>query len=111
VSIKTGQAHAESGLDPHALSRPSLYASFHGEIAAEITATALRVERVVQQRHVFRFSGLDHLAAYVATSPKYQLPIHLAGNATELADELRRRLPDEPTTATSAVTYVVAARP
>ncbi len=109
--IEIDQVIAESGLDPEATSRPSLYASFHGDVAAEITATALRVDHVVRQRHAFRFAGMDHLAAYVATSPKYRLPEHLIGDAAELAEELRRRIPDEPVTATSTITYVVAVRP
>jgi SAM-dependent methyltransferase len=105
------QLIAESGLDPDAPDRNSLYASFHGDVAAEITAHVLRVEHVVRQCHVFRFTGLDHLAAYVTTSPKYQLPEDLTGHATELADELRRRIPDKPITTTSSITYVEAARP
>ena len=103
---------AATGLDPEAARRPSLYSSFHGDNAADITSnTALRVHRVVHQKHVFRFSGLDHLAAYVATSPKYHLPEHLIGRAAALAEELLRRLPDEPVIATSTVTYITAARP
>ncbi|MGH3980277.1 MAG: class I SAM-dependent methyltransferase [Pseudonocardiaceae bacterium] len=105
------QLIADAGLDPDATSRPSLYASFHSGTAAEITATALRVVQVVHQEHLFRFAGLDHLADYLATSPKYQLPEHLAGQTAALAGELRRRMPDEPVTATSTVTYVTAARP
>jgi SAM-dependent methyltransferase len=104
------QVIADAGLDPDARSRPSLYASFHADVAAEITGAALRVDHVVHQRHVFRFGGLDHLATYVATSPKYRLPGHLAGNAAELAGELRRRIPDQSVTATSTITYVVAVR-
>ena len=102
---------AASGLDPEATSRPSLYTTFHGDVAATITETALRVDQVVRQRHVFRFAGLEHLAAYVATSPKYRLPEHLAGNAAELANELRRRIPDEPVTATSTISYIMAVKP
>ncbi len=51
------QLIAEAGLDPQADTRPSLYASFHSGTIAEITVTALRVEQVVHQRHVFRFDG------------------------------------------------------
>lgn len=102
---------AASGLDPEATSRPSLYTTFHGDVAATITETALRVDQLVHQRHVFRFAGLEHLAAYVATSPKYRLPEHLTGNAAKLAEELRRRIPDAPVTATSTITYVVAVKP
>lgn len=101
---------ANSGLDPEAMSRPSLYTSFHSDVAAEITGTALRVEQVVHQHHVFRFAGLDHLATYLATSPKYRMPEHLAGNAAELTEELRRRIPDKPVTATSTITYVGAVK-
>jgi SAM-dependent methyltransferase len=105
------QLIAEAGLDPQAISQPSLYESFHSATAAEIAATALRVGRVVHQQHVFRFSGLDHLAQYVATSPKYRLPEHLVGEASPLADELRRRIADQPVTTTSTVTYVTAVCP
>lgn len=105
------QVIADSGLDPDARNRPSLYTSFHGDIAAKIAATVLCVDHVVRQRHVFRFAGPDHLATYVATSPKYRLPGHLAGNVAELAEELKRRTTDEPLTAASTITYVVAVRP
>lgn len=104
------QVIANTELDPDATSRPSLYGSFHSDTAPEITATALRVVQVIHQRHVFQFAGLDHLAAYVTTLPKYQLPADLDGQAVALAEELRRRMPDEPITATSIVTYVTAAR-
>lgn len=106
-----GQLITDTGLDPHATSRPSLYQTFHSATAPEITATALRVERLVHEQHVFRFAGLDHIASYVATSPKYQLPEDLVGQAGALADELRRRIPDRPVIATSTVTYVMAVRP
>ncbi|WP_409493973.1 class I SAM-dependent methyltransferase [Amycolatopsis sp. cmx-11-12] len=105
------QLIAESGLDIHAATRPSLYTSFHSENAAEITATALCVEQVVHHEHVFRFSGLDHLAVYVATSPKYELPDGLVAQPGRLAAELHRRLDDHPVVTTSTVTYVSAVRP
>ncbi|MGH3754924.1 MAG: class I SAM-dependent methyltransferase [Pseudonocardiaceae bacterium] len=104
------QLIAETGLDPRAGTRQSLYDNFHSDTASEIAATALRIEKVVHQRHVFRFDGLDHLAAYVATSPQYQLAEHLTGEAAQIAEELRSRIADRPVTATSTVTYVVAAR-
>lgn len=103
------QVIADTGLDPDATGRPSLYESFHSDTAPEITATALRVVHVTHQRHVFRFAGLDHLAAYLATSPKYQLPEQFT-DPVMLAGELRRRMPDAPVTATSTVTYLTAAR-
>jgi SAM-dependent methyltransferase len=102
---------AQTGLDPQARERPSLYATFHSDTIAEITATALRLTHLLQQRHVFRFDGLDHLAAYLATSPKYRLPAHLAGDAAGLAEELRRRTRQRRLTATSTLTYAVAVRP
>jgi ubiquinone/menaquinone biosynthesis C-methylase UbiE len=105
------QLIVDAGLDPDACGRSSLYAGFHSGTAAETTATSLRVARVIHQRHVFRFTGLDHLATYLATSPKYQLPEHLDGQAATLAAELRRRLADQPITTTSTVTYVTAVRP
>jgi SAM-dependent methyltransferase len=105
------QVIADSGLDPDATTRPGLYTSFHGDTAAQITTTALRVDHLVRQRHLFRFHTLEHLAAYVATSPKYQLPEHLTGNPTELAEELTHRIPNQPVTATSTITYVVAVTP
>ncbi len=105
------QLIAEAGLDPRAETRPSLYQSCHSGTIAEIATTTLRVEQVVHQRHVFRFTGLEHLAAYVATSPKYRLPEQLLDDAAPLAEELRHRVPDRPVTTTSTVTYVTAARP
>ncbi|MYW91707.1 class I SAM-dependent methyltransferase [Amycolatopsis rubida] len=102
---------AEAGLDPDAAARPSLYETFHGDTAPGIVATSLRVEQVLRQQHVFRFAGLDQLAGYVDTSPKYHLPDRLAGSAGLLADEFRRRLRDRPVVATSTVTYVKAVRP
>lgn len=102
------QLITQAGLDPQARCRPSLYESFHSGTAVEITATALHVEQLIHQQHVFHFTGLDHLAAYVATSPKYRLPEHLTGAAAALAAQLRRRVPDRPLTATSTITYLVA---
>ncbi len=68
------QLVASSELDPDAVRRPSLYATFHTANAETITATELKVERVIHQEHRFRFSGLDHVADYLSTSPKYRLP-------------------------------------
>lgn len=101
---------AQTGLDPQARMRPSLYESFHSDTAPGVAATGLQIEQVLHQEHVFRFRGLDHLAAYVATSPKYQLPERLTGEAARLAVELRSRTPDRPLIATSTVTYVLATR-
>jgi SAM-dependent methyltransferase len=105
------QLIVEAKLDPHAAERQSLYGTFNGDTAPDIVATSLRVEQVLRQQHVFRFAGLDQLASYVATSPKYHLPEHLTGDAGRLADELRRRLPDRPVITTSTISYVTAVRP
>lgn len=94
----------DCGLDLAATSRPSLYGSFHSLVAAEVAATALHVVAVVHEDHVFRFTGRDHLAAYLATSPKY------ADHGAGYAEQLRQRLPDAPLTVTSTVTYVTATR-
>ncbi len=102
---------ARAQLDPDAADRPSLYGTFRTTNAPDITATALHNVQVTHQHHVFRFTGLDHLAAYLTTSPKYQLPDHLTGDTGALAAALRRRLPDEPITTTSTVTYITAAAP
>lgn len=104
------QLITDTRLDTQATSKPSLYESFHSDTAAEIAATALHVEDIVHQQHVFRFSQLDHLAEYVATSPKYRLPEHVV-DAGPLAEELRRRTADRPVTTTSTVTYIAAVRP
>lgn len=105
------QLIAASGLDLDAAERPSLYTTFHSGNAVDTTATAMQIVQTQHQHQVFRFQHLEHLADYVATSPKYTLPARLAGHPRRLAAELRRRLPDRPVTATSTVTYVQAVRP
>lgn len=99
-----------SGLDPAAHRRPSLYASFQSGNAARIIGRHLPVRRVVHQRHIFRFTDLAHLAGYLATTPKYQLPAE-AADPQALAALLRSRLGERTVTATSTVTYVEAVRP
>jgi ubiquinone/menaquinone biosynthesis C-methylase UbiE len=100
------QLMADTGLDPHATTRPSLYQSFHSHNAADITATALAVDDVIHRQHVFRFDDFYHLAAYAATIPKYQLPQPLTDNPSALATELRRRTYERPIITTSTVTYL-----
>ncbi|MFI6213374.1 class I SAM-dependent methyltransferase [Nocardia brasiliensis] len=92
----------------HATARPSLHQTFHSANAAEIVSSALEVTDIVHQQHVFRFADLDQLAAYIATSPKYTLSFH--GDAEQVADELRRRIPDAALVATSTFTYITATR-
>jgi SAM-dependent methyltransferase len=105
-------AIAISGLDPDAARRPSLYQTFHtGNAEAALAAAGLVLRRRLDQQHTFRFTDTDHLAEYVATCPKYQLPAELTMEPSVLAAELGARLTDTAVTATSTVTYLVAARP
>lgn len=101
---------AASGLDPLALSRPSLYQAAHSGNLPALVSARLRVQRVVHHAHRFAFANLAHAAEYLATSPKYQLPARLAEDPAALAAVLRERLPDHPVTATSTVTYLAATR-
>lgn len=71
----------------------------------------VRVDQLRHQRHIFCFDNSDHLAAYLATSPKYALPDELTDNPDRLAVHLRQVTPERPITATSTVTYAVATRP
>jgi SAM-dependent methyltransferase len=101
----------DTGLDSKAAYRPSLYDTFHTANAEGIVAAALRIEIVVHRLHVFRFDTPEQLAIYLSTTPKYSLPEALmSGNGAPLASALRRLHPLFPLTATSTVTYLVAAR-
>jgi SAM-dependent methyltransferase len=102
---------ADSGLDPAAAGRPSPWATFHSGNAAALTDSVLPVHEVVHQRHEFLFSDLDQLAAYAITSPTYRLPEALTADPGRFAAELRRRVADQPVTATSTITYLTAIRP
>ncbi|MEV0688369.1 class I SAM-dependent methyltransferase [Nocardia sp. NPDC050378] len=104
------QLMADTGLDPAATSRPSLYGTFHSTNAADIVSTGTQLTEVIHREHTFRFTDFDHLAAYAITVPKYQLPQRLAINPRELAAELRRRTRDRALTATSTVTYLTGSR-
>ncbi|MFD4351537.1 class I SAM-dependent methyltransferase [Nocardia sp. NPDC058518] len=102
------QLMVDTGLDPQASSRPSLYETFHSTNASDVVATGLEVTEVIHRDHTFRFTDFDHLASYAVTIPKYQLPQWLGPNPDDLAAELRRRTCDRPLTATSTVTYIAA---
>ena len=104
------QLMAASGLDPDALGRPSLYETAHSGNIARLAAASLDVRQVIHETHAFKFPVLADLAEYLATSPKYGLPRSLTNDVARLTAELRRRLPDDPLTMTSLVTYVVAWR-
>lgn len=99
---------ASARLDPEAPYRESLYSAAHSGNVAAIAASGFDVLRVEHEDHHFRFADLAHVAAYVATNPKYRLAPGLQGNAVAIARALRARLPEAPVTARSTVTYVVA---
>jgi SAM-dependent methyltransferase len=115
IAVKSADSYREldrlvaaSGLDPAAESRPSLYQAVHSGNITAIAETGLAVRRAVHETHRFLFPALADAAGYLATSPKYDLPPALAGSADALAVALAARLPDQPVTATSVVTYLVA---
>ncbi|MGW4896615.1 class I SAM-dependent methyltransferase [Kitasatospora sp. NPDC004240] len=97
---------AASGLDPAAVTRPSLYETFNSHNQADIVAGCLDVQQVIHHEHRFRFTDADHIAAYASTNPKYQLP----GEEADIAQRLRDTIGDGPLETASTVTYVVAAR-
>ncbi|WP_214317023.1 class I SAM-dependent methyltransferase [Nonomuraea sediminis] len=101
---------ADAGLDVHATERPSLYAAAHSGNLADLTAPFLQVERVQHEEHRFAFTGLDHVADYLATSPKYDLPPGLAADPAAIAAALHAVLPDRPLVTTSTITYLTATR-
>jgi hypothetical protein len=101
---------AASGLDPYAPGRPSLYETANSANIEHLAAASLDVRQVVHDIHAFTFPALADLAEYLATSPKHELPAALTSDPATLAGELRRRLPDQPFTMTSVVTYLVAQR-
>jgi ubiquinone/menaquinone biosynthesis C-methylase UbiE len=104
------QLMAASGLDPHALHRPSLYQAAHSGNLPALVSSRLRVERLIHHAHRFAFADAAHAAEYLATSPKYRLPAGATADPSALAAVIRERLPDRQVTATSTVTYLVATR-
>jgi SAM-dependent methyltransferase len=101
---------AAAGLDPGALSRPSLYQAAHSGNLAALASGPMDVLQVIHHPHRFAFASLDCAAEYLATSPKYELPATLTADQAAIAAVLRRRLPQGPVTATSTVSYVTATR-
>ena len=99
---------AAAALDPGALSRPSLYQTAHSGNLATLAATHLDVQRIIHENHRFTFADLARTAEYLATTPKYDLPTHLAADPAAIAAALREHLPDGPVTTTSILTYVTA---
>lgn len=102
---------ADSDLDPHAPDRPSLYGSASGEALADLAASALSVQTVLHDRHVFQFRNIAHVTEYLLTVPKYRLPADLLGDSAAIAARLRQHHGDGPFQTTSTITYVLARRP
>ncbi|GGX53664.1 class I SAM-dependent methyltransferase [Streptomyces noursei] len=107
-SYKELDALVAAGLDPRAGRHESLYATAHGGNLADLTKPAMRVVAVEHEEHRFEFAGLDHVAEYLATNPKYDLAPGLYGNPGALAAALHEWHVDKPIAATSVITYVVA---
>lgn len=101
---------ATAGLDHAACTRPSLYSTAHSENLAMLAATVLQVCHVEHEQHHFTFTSLRHVAEYLATSPKYQMPAALLRRADAIAAALTAAVPDGPLETESTVTYVVARR-
>ncbi|MEU4955000.1 class I SAM-dependent methyltransferase [Streptomyces lavendulae] len=102
---------AKAGLDPDATRRPSLYGAFHSGNLRSITEIVFAVTHVEHEAHRFRFRDLAHVAAYLATTPKYRLSDELAGNATAITDHLQRTLTEGPVETASVVSYLTATPP
>jgi SAM-dependent methyltransferase len=118
AATKSADSYAEldrlltdTGLDPEALTRPSLYSTFHSGNLTDVLAAGLVVDQVVHEGHGFRFTGPCHLARYLHTSPKYSFPSHLARSPRSLSAALTQAIGDVPVWATSTVSYAVAHRP
>jgi ubiquinone/menaquinone biosynthesis C-methylase UbiE len=117
IAVKSADSYREldeivaaSGLDPSALTRPSLYGTAHSGNIEQIAAVSLAVRDVTHETHRFSFPELADVAEYLATSPKYDLPASLAGDPAALRAALLQRMPDGPITTTSVVTYLLANR-
>lgn len=100
---------ASAGIDPTAASRPSLYASAHSGNLTALAGAHLDVIQTRHEQHRFRFRDFTHLARYVTTSPRYQLPGSLQ-TPGRLAAELRRIIPEQAVLASSTVTFVCGLR-
>ncbi|MEU8324121.1 class I SAM-dependent methyltransferase [Nonomuraea sp. NPDC048881] len=101
---------AAAGLDPDAVRRPSLYETAHSGNLATLLAPPLRIIGTEHEEHKFAFTGFDHVAAYLATTPKYELPSGMAANPDAIAAALHARMTDRPVVATSTITYMTAVR-
>jgi ubiquinone/menaquinone biosynthesis C-methylase UbiE len=101
---------AAAGLDPAATSRPSLYETFSSQNLLDALPADLHVEQLIHQTHRFQFHDLAHVARYLSTSPKYQLPAEIRGSPDAFARELAAALPDRPVHTASTISYAVIRR-
>ncbi|MEV5407301.1 class I SAM-dependent methyltransferase [Thermopolyspora sp. NPDC052614] len=101
---------AEADLDMDAPNRPSLYATAHSGNLATLLPPSLRAVHLEHEQHTFVFADLGHVADYLATTPKYELPSGLTGNSEAISAQLRTRLTERPVRATSTVTFLLARR-
>jgi SAM-dependent methyltransferase len=62
------QLVAAAGLDPDALSRPSLYQAAHSGNLAALASGPLHVRQVIHDTHRFAFASLDRAAEYLASA-------------------------------------------
>jgi SAM-dependent methyltransferase len=90
------QIVAAAGLDPEAAARESLYGSAHSGNITGLLPSGLRIVHLEHEQHRFAFRDPDHLAAYLATTPKYRFPLGLAGDPVALADALLARCGEGP---------------
>jgi SAM-dependent methyltransferase len=102
------QLVAAAGLDVRADEHESLYIAAHSGNLVDLTSSSLDVTATLEEEHTFTFGGHDHLAQYLATNPKYDLPPGLYGNPEALAATLHEFRPDQPLTTRSLITFVVA---
>lgn len=100
---------AGSGLDRQAGARPSLYTSFNSDNIEELVAQRFGAVTLHHEQHIFRFADFEHLGAYLATTPKYELG-EFAGDAAAITQSLRQWRPDRPTIMRSTVSYAVAVK-
>ncbi|GAA4935985.1 hypothetical protein GCM10023224_15990 [Streptomonospora halophila] len=101
---------AEIGLDVRATQHESLYAAAHSSNLAGLATSSLDVVTIHDEDHTFVFDGNDHLAQYLATTPKYQFGPDLYGRPEALSAILHELRPDQPLTTRSLITFVVAGR-
>lgn len=102
---------ADAGIDPGAVSRPSLYQTAHSGNVTTLAAGRLSIRQVIHHTHRFTFQSLAEAAAYLITSPKYQLLVEVGDDPEALAAALQRRVAERPVTTTSIVTYLSASKP